>query len=117
MKMFVKILSVGLLAMTLIVPLAVTAQGGPEDPGLGTGVSTIGGVFATLQKAITWIFGILLVLAVIFLLYAAFLYLTSGGEEEKTKKAKNFLLYAIIAIVIAVLSRGIIALVRSFVGS
>lgn len=112
MKVFTKILSMGLLTIMLIVPFVVAAQ---VDPGPGTKISTIGSLIALLNVGITWIFGILLVLAVIFLLYAAFLYLTSGGDAEKTEKAKSFLLYAIIAIVIAVLSRGIVALVRSFI--
>jgi len=102
------------LALLVAPTLAGAQQGTPQDPPVV--VNDIGSVFTYIQTATTWLFGILLVLAVIFLLYSAFLYLTSGGEEEKVKKAKGFLIYSIIAIVIALLARGIIALVRSFFG-
>lgn len=102
----------GALVLLLVPALAAAQLGAPEQPPVV--ISDIGGVFGLIDKAIQWIFGILLVLAVIFLLYSAFLYLTSGGEDEKVKKAKGFLLYSIIAIVVALVARGIIALVRNF---
>ncbi len=63
-----------------------------------------------------WLFGILLLLAVIFIIVAAFLYLTSGGNEEKTKKARDYIIYAVIAIAVAIVAKGVIALVGSFFG-
>ncbi|TSC92796.1 MAG: Uncharacterized protein CEN91_366 [Candidatus Berkelbacteria bacterium Licking1014_85] len=50
-------------------------------------------------------------LAVLFILYGAFQYMTSAGNEEKAKAAKNTLKWAIIGTVIVVLSFYIIALV------
>jgi hypothetical protein len=68
------------------------------------------------NKVGSWMLGILLVVGVIFVIYAAFLYLTSGGEEEKVKKAKNFIIYAIIAIIVGVLAKTIIGLAQGLAG-
>jgi len=43
-------------------------------------------------------------IAVAMLIYGGFLYLTSAGNEEQTKKAKTTILYAIIGIVVIALS-------------
>jgi hypothetical protein len=36
------------------------------------------------------------VVAVIALMLSGFLYLLSGGEEEKTKKAKNWIIWSLV---------------------
>lgn len=64
------------------------------------------------NKIGSWMLGILLVLGVIFVIYAAFLYLTSGGDEGKVGKAKSYIIYAIIAIIVGVLAKTIIGLAQ-----
>jgi hypothetical protein len=62
------------------------------------------------SKAITyleWFIGIFWVVTVGFVIWAAFLYLTAGGNEEKVSEAKRRLLYAVIAGAIALLATGI----------
>jgi heme/copper-type cytochrome/quinol oxidase subunit 2 len=39
-----------------------------------------------------------------YLLYGAFLWITSGGEEDKVAKARNTMMYAVIGIVLLVAS-------------
>ncbi len=63
-----------------------------------------------------WIFTVLIVVAVIFILLAAFQYLTSKGGEE-VKKAHKMIAYAAIALAIGVLARGIVFSVRVLVDS
>lgn len=72
------------------------------------------GLIDYINQASGWLFGILLALAVVFLIYAAFLYLTSGGDEEKTKAAKNYIIYAVVALAVGFLATGIVILVGSF---
>lgn len=60
-----------------------------------------------LKKSLVWVMGIFWVLAVVFLIWAAFLFLTAGGEEEKITKAKKIILYAVIAGIVALLATGI----------
>jgi len=69
-----------------------------------------------LGRIINWAFGLLLLLAAVFIVVAAYYYLTSGGDEEYIKSAKNYLLYAIVSIVIAFLARGIVYIVRQLLG-
>lgn len=47
---------------------------------------------------------ILFILAVGLILWAAFSFLTSSGDETKIKKARNTLVYAIVAIVLGLLA-------------
>ncbi len=89
---------------------------GAQLPTGGNNVSftTISGALCTL---VAWIFTILIILAVIFILWAAWLYLNSGGEEEKIRKANHQLLYAAIAIIVAILSRGVPFLINTVLGN
>jgi hypothetical protein len=47
-------------------------------------------------------------LALIFVIWGGIQYVTSGGDAEKTTKARNTLLYAIIGVVVVVLAYGIV---------
>lgn len=51
-------------------------------------------------NAANWIMGIVGVVLVAVLIYGGILYLTSAGNEERTKLAKNVITYAIIGVVI-----------------
>ncbi len=67
---------------------------------------------------IEWItniaFLIIAALSVLMIIFAAFLYITAGANPEGTKKAKNFLLYAVIGIVVAILARLIPNIIINF---
>lgn len=99
-------------------------------PGSGLGAQTAGTV---LTPAITSAYGLLCTLGVIkqiadllFLLvtilsvaaivYSAFLFLTSAGDPTKTALAKNWLLYAIVGLVVAVIARIIPAVAITLLG-
>jgi len=110
---------VALVAVVFMLPVLALAQIGGAQPGVLPDTSNLGsasGVQSLGRTIVNWLFGILLVLAVIFIVWAAFLYLTSGGDEEKTKNARNMIVAAVIAIAIAILARGIVALVGNFFG-
>lgn len=100
-------------ALPLLATAAVSAfpNAPPESIVSQKGMS---GVETLFLKAGNWFFGIVLALAVIFILVAAFNFLFSGGEEEKIKRAKGYLTYAVVAVAIAILSVGIVRLVRLF---
>lgn len=105
-----------LVNLTLALLPAITLAAGPNplptDPVPGGAY----GALAAMRSIANWMFSILLVLSVIFILYAAFIYLTSSGDTEKAGKAHQILIYAAIAIVVAILSRGIVYAVSSIVG-
>lgn len=56
----------------------------------------------------SWIVG---VVAVIFAIYAGFIYVTSGGEQSKIKLAKDTLLYVVIGLVVVALSQVLVQFV------
>jgi uncharacterized membrane protein len=64
-----------------------------------------------LENLADWLFTILLITAVIFLVIAAFTFVTASGDPEKIIKARKFVLYALIGVGIGVASYGIISLV------
>lgn len=70
-------------------------------------------IFDTLIK---WMFTLLLVLAVVFIIVAAFKYLTAGGDEEKVGGAHKMIIYAVVAIAVAFLAQGVSFVVAQLLG-
>ena len=101
-------------AALILSPFAVFAQ--VTSPP-GAVVTSIGDIMRIVETAVNWAFSLLLILAVLFIFYSAWIYMTAGGELEAVTRAKKNLLYAVIGIVIALLARSIIALVRNFLGA
>lgn len=74
------------------------------------------GIYDTLCEAANWFFAIVMVLAIIAILYSAVLFFTAGGNEQKVSKARQFIVYGIVGIIVAVLAKSIIYVVGNFVG-
>lgn len=60
-----------------------------------------------------WMFTFLIVLTVVFVLVAAYKYLTAAGDPEKVKSASHMLIYAAVAIVVALFARGLPLIIGS----
>lgn len=105
MKVFVLI-----LAVVSSVPLGVFAQQSPLPTFSGVlptnPLNNITAVENILLNVLGWMFTIFMILAVVMVIWAAFLYLTAAGNEQNVKKAKQQLVYAVIAIVIALMASG-----------
>lgn len=63
------------------------------------------GIFTEVTNAILFVVGIL---SVIMLIYGGLRYVISGGDAKKVTDAKNTIMYAIIGLVIAILSYAIV---------
>ena len=63
-----------------------------------------------------WVFAIFVVLSIIFVLLAAFQFVTGGGDAKKIEEARQKLIWAAVGIIIALLAKGIVPVVRSIVG-
>lgn len=61
------------------------------------------------------IFWILLVISVIVLIWGGVKFVTSGGDPDKVKEAKNLIMYAIVGVIIALLARGIIKFIITYI--
>jgi len=78
-----------------------------------TTIASVADVQSTLNAIVSKMFGLILVLGVLVIIWSAFSFLTSGGDQEKVETAKKILLYAVIAVAISILAGGIPALIGS----
>ena len=100
-----KFFTAAAIATLQLTPLVALAQ-----------IADICDVLLLVDTAATW-FGILVfIVALIAILYAAFLFLTAGGNEETQKKARTTLLYGLIGIAIALLATTAVDFVSATVG-
>ncbi len=118
------VLGFGILVLASgLAPLIADILGGTK--GVGTNVNINGGIpiggFAGVQGIIVriaqWMFGILIGLGIIMVLYSAFLYMFSGGASDKIDTARKTLTYAIVALAIGVLSGSIGVLIQNLLRS
>ena len=72
-------------------------------------------VFRIINEVADYLLLFLVAVSVFFILWAAWLYLSSGGEEGKTGAAKGYLVYAAIAIAVGLLAKAIPAIVASII--
>ncbi len=114
-----KIITAGILAAILLAPAfaigQITDPFSGTEPTLESDITNYSSLMTRVQLIAKYMLGILLALAVIFLIVAAFYYLTSGGEEKSVTKAKNYLIYAIVAVAIGLLAQGIVIVISSIV--
>lgn len=68
----------------------------------------------TLDSFANWVLAIVGIIAVIFILYGGFLYITAGGNDEQVQKGKNVIIYGLIGVLIAILAFAIISFAASF---
>lgn len=111
-KFFILGIQVGLAVSPLVFAQSMPAQPLPQAP-----ITTMSGVIGLINNIINWMFTFLIILSVLFFIWAAFDYLTSAGDKEKTEKAKNRLIYGVFAIAVAILARGIPLIVGNFLGT
>ena len=107
---FGKIATGIVVASAVAAPLLAFAQ-----PPLTEYGSDYGAITKITDNIGSWMLGILIAVAVIFVIYAAFLYLTSGGDEGKVTTAKNYIIYAIIAVIVGILAKTIISFAQSII--
>lgn len=101
-----------------IVP-GVFAQGtpgrlpGPIGEPIGGQYKNVSGLVGILIRVVEWFYTILFIVAVLFILLAAYNFITSKGDQEKVGTARKQLLYAVIGIAVGLVSYAIISLVQN----
>jgi len=68
-----------------------------------------------IEKIISFIFWIAVGIVPIIIIIAGFLFLTSGGDPEKTRTAKRIIFWAVIGLAIILFAKGIISLIKSVI--
>ncbi len=93
-------------------PLLSLAQFPRGGGGEAAPVRSIEDVIRVMNTLIGWIQAILFVVAIFLILYAAYLYITSGGDSTKVETARNYLIYAAVGIAVVLLAYAIEPIVR-----
>lgn len=107
-----KLIKWSIIATTSL-PLLALGQFQPGQSGQQqSAIRTYRDVQTLLETSVGWIQNIVLVIAIILIMYAAFLYVTSAGDEGKVGTAKKALLYAIIGIAVVLLANSITPIIK-----
>ena len=90
----------------------------PNNPFCNTpsGLQNIRNLIFLLGDIRNWIAAIFVILATILFLWAAFLFITAGDDSTRVTKARKFLIWALIGVVIALFAYGILTFVNSLLG-
>lgn len=105
-------LSTGLaLAAMAAAPFSVLATTfSLEDVGNVVGLGTAD-LKATVFNIIQWVLSILGLMAVTFIIYGGFVWLTAAGNEEKIEKAKKIIGSAVVGLIIVLMAWAIVIFV------
>ena len=118
--MIKRFLSVAVLAI-LVAGLAVSTGVLAQEPtnGLPTAdelnVTGAQDLITKIDTVTNWIFAVFVAIAVIYIVLAAFQFVTGGGKPEEISMARQKLIYAAIGIAIALLARAIPVVIRNIV--
>jgi hypothetical protein len=111
-KNVLKYLSIISIAAAGILPLVALAQDTPGNINLD-----VNRLVNILNNIKVWFAEAIFILGIVTILYAAFLYMTAGGDDTRIDKAKKALVWGIVGIIIAMLAYGIWDAVYSFLAS
>lgn len=110
------IIGAGILVLApALIALVLTIFGSGQTAGTCSQLATTSTFTTVLANLINWFSWFLAVSSVAAGLYSGFLYMTSGGDPRNTAIAGKTLFYAVIGIVVAILSFSIISLIKSFI--
>lgn len=104
--------TLGFLAL-LALPAMAQLTGPPASAPINTWQEMVNVIF----NLRNWIYGIFLVLAVVFFVVAAFEFFTAGGDSTKLQTAKNRFMYGIVALFIVAMSVGMFTLIQNLLGT
>ncbi len=82
-------------------------------------VTSLWGMCCLLDAVYTltdWVFTILMLLVALLVIWGAFIIVTAGGAPEKVTSGRNYILYAMIGMVVALFARAIPSIVKALVG-
>lgn len=94
-----------LIGTAFLVPFsasALTAPVAPTDQHVPTDLAP------AITKVITWILGLVALIAVLMIVWGGVQYLTAAGDQDRTRSAKDTITHAIMGLAIAGLAYAII---------
>lgn len=75
-----------------------------------------GSIVNTLVGLVNWFSWFVAITSVVMGLYGGFLFITAKDDPAQSKKARGVIAYTIIGVAVAIISFGIIAIVKNFLG-
>jgi len=64
-----------------------------------------------------WVFYIVLAFAIIFIIWGAFQIMSAAGAPEKVNTGRNYIIYAVVGLIIGLLARSIPYIARTILGA
>ncbi len=80
-------------------------------------VKDVPGLVGVVEGVVKYTYIIFFIIAVLFIIFAAYKYLTGANEPENVKSAHQMLIYAAIAIAIALLAISASTIIGNFLGN
>jgi len=103
-----------LFLFVFLIGIAFTASAVPLPEPIPIPNPLVSGDIPTLiNKIADWLLGIGITVSTIIVLWAAFLFMTSGGNESRVTRARQTLWYAIIGLTILLLAKGVALLIQN----
>ena len=114
-KIITALVLIGLISMPVVGLAAKSVTGDIEDPDEHPGESL--NLWTSLGKVVDYLFALLIIIATIFLVVAGILFVTAQGDPDKVKKARDFVLWALIGVIVGVLAYALVNFVQGMVGA
>ncbi|MBI4217378.1 MAG: hypothetical protein HY603_01055 [Parcubacteria group bacterium] len=89
---------------------ATTEQVAPVGP------TTVQELLNVLDKVVNLVFTGLIILSVFFIIFAAFQFVTAGGDPAAIVQARQKLIWAAVGIIVALIARALPVVIRSATG-
>ncbi|GEM_PF-2316062 len=84
---------------------------------LPAGPQTKAELLAILDTVVNWFFTIFIIIAIIFIILAAFQFITGGGDTAKISEARQKLIWATLGIIVALIAKGFPVVIRNILGA
>ena len=81
-----------------------------------TGPTTVQGLINVLDNVINLIFTSLIIFSVIFIILAAFQFVTAGGDPAGVLQARQKLIWAAVGIIVALIARALPNVIKTGIG-
>jgi hypothetical protein len=83
---------------------------------IGQSVPEVSNISVTLNTIATYFIGALIVVAVFYIIWAGYTFVTSAGDPDKVGEARKRIMFAGIGVIVALMAKGIVSLVLKAIG-
>ncbi len=110
-----KLFLLGLILSFVFVPAIIGATNGNGNDSPSYEMAESGDLEATIYNLANALFLILMAAAVVAILVAGFMFISAGGDPDKMASARNFVIFALVGVIVALLARVLVNWAASLV--